>query len=40
LIHPDGDIYEGEWFDDKANGYGKYIHFNGAIYRGYWKNDR
>jgi len=20
LIHPDGDVYEGEWLNDKANG--------------------
>ncbi|MFM7852997.1 MAG: hypothetical protein ACKO96_14050 [Flammeovirgaceae bacterium] len=23
-------MYEGEWEDDKANGYGIYIHVNGA----------
>ena len=27
------------WEDDKANGYGIYIHVNGAQYEGYWKND-
>ena len=26
LIHSDGDIYEGEWKEDKADGYGNYIH--------------
>ena len=27
---------EGEWNDDKANGFGIYIHVNGAKYDGYW----
>ena len=26
FYHSDGDIYEGEWLNDKANGYGKYMH--------------
>jgi hypothetical protein len=30
---------EGEWQDDKANGYGVYIHVNGAKYDGHWKGD-
>ncbi len=25
--------------DDKANGYGVYVHVNGAKYEGQWKND-
>jgi hypothetical protein len=32
-------VYEGEWVDDKANGYGVYVHVNGAKYEGNWKND-
>ena len=40
LIHADGDIYEGEWKDDKANGFGVYIHVNGAKYEGEWLNDK
>ena len=39
IYHADGDIYEGEWLDDKANGEGKYIR-KGLIYEGQWKNDR
>jgi len=35
----DGDIFEGEWQGDKANGYGTYIHVNGARYEGLWKDD-
>ena len=38
-MHADGDVYEGEWVDDKANGKGKYFHANGANYDGEWKND-
>jgi len=40
LIHADGDIYEGEWRDDKANGKGNYMHANGAKYQGDWKDDK
>jgi hypothetical protein len=32
-------IDEGEWKNDKADGYGVYIHLNGAKYEGYWKED-
>ena len=36
LIHSDGDLYEGQWKDDKADGKGKYIHADGSIYEGDW----
>lgn len=26
LIHSDGDVYEGEWKNDKAHGKGVYVH--------------
>jgi len=29
----------GQWADDKANGYGTYLHMNGAKYDGQWKDD-
>lgn len=35
----DGDIFEGEWENDKANGFGTYTHKNGAVYEGTWVND-
>jgi hypothetical protein len=35
---PDGSPEELEE-DDKANGYGVYVHMNGARYEGYWKDD-
>ena len=40
LIHSDGDVYEGDWVNNKADGYGIYIHYNaeegkeGATYSG------
>jgi hypothetical protein len=32
--------YEGEYFDDKKQGYGKYIWPDGRLYRGYWKDGK
>jgi len=48
LTHADGDVYDGEWKNDKANGKGTYIHVNGAKYEGEvslfiyfkWENDK
>ena len=40
LYHADGDIYEGDWIDDKANGTGTYTHANGAKYVGAWCDDK
>lgn len=40
LIHSDGDMYIGEWHEDKAHGTGKYYHCNGATYEGQWKEDK
>ena len=34
LIHSDGDVYTGEWKDDKAQGNGTYKHLEGAKYHG------
>ena len=39
FIHIDGDIYEGEWCDSKANGYGIYKHHDGSSYEGNWIDD-
>lgn len=39
-MHADGDIYEGEWLNDKAHGRGKYKHSNGATYEGEWQFDK
>ena len=40
LIHADGDVYEGEWREDKAHGKGRYIHMDGAEYNGDWIDDK
>jgi hypothetical protein len=32
FIHVEGDVYDGDWAYDKANGFGTYHHVNGAIY--------
>ena len=40
LIHADGDVYSGEWKEDKAHGKGRYIHMDGAEYRGDWVDDK
>ncbi len=40
LIHTDGDIYEGEWVNDKAHGIGTYIHKDGSNYEGQWYKDK
>ena len=33
---PDNKIYDGEWKNDKAHGFGQYISANKAIFEGYW----
>ena len=33
------DIYEGNWENDKKNGYGKMTYSDGTIYEGEWEND-
>ncbi len=38
-MHVDGDVYEGDWSNDMANGKGVYMHSGGARYEGEWKDD-
>ena len=38
-MHATGDIYEGAWVNNKANGFGVYTTRNGARYEGYWRDD-
>ena len=33
------DTYEGQWKDDKTNGYGTYIHKDGASYIRNWADN-
>ena len=35
----DGNVYEGEWRDDRACGKGKLVHANGDVYDGDWRDD-
>ena len=40
MIYNNGDMYIGEWKDNKACGYGEFYHVDGAEYKGYWENDK
>ena len=40
MTHSNGDIYDGFWENDKANGYGVFLDINGAKYEGYWLEDQ
>ena len=35
LIHADGDVYQGDYADDKADGWGQYMYLDGSTYEGY-----
>jgi hypothetical protein len=37
--YKNGDIYTGQWVEDKREGEGKYKFQNGDLYEGVWKND-
>lgn len=39
-IWPDGSKYEGEWVNNKTNGFGRLIHANGDYYEGNWAEDK
>ena len=32
-------MYDGDWVNDRMNGYGKYIYDDDSYYIGQWKND-
>ena len=40
MTHANGDIYQGEWKDNMANGFGTFVDTNGAMYQGNWMNDQ
>ena len=40
IIFSKGDYFEGEFKNNKANGFGKYVNINGEIYIGNWLNDK
>ena len=37
---PDGRVYEGEYKNDKKDGYGEFEWADGRKYKGYWKNGK
>ncbi len=40
MTHANGDVYEGQWLDDRANGFGIFIDVNSdAKFEGYWLDD-
>jgi len=39
MEYPNGDIYKGDWNDNKKNGKGEMQYKNGNKYKGTWKND-
>eukprot|EP00913_Durusdinium_trenchii_P009282 g8721.t1 len=39
FVHANGDVYEGQWLDDKAHGSGKFLHSDGSSYIGDWSED-
>eukprot|EP00350_Pseudokeronopsis_sp_OXSARD2_P007106 CAMPEP_0170548592 /NCGR_PEP_ID=MMETSP0211-20121228/6870_1 /TAXON_ID=311385 /ORGANISM="Pseudokeronopsis sp., Strain OXSARD2" /LENGTH=194 /DNA_ID=CAMNT_0010854203 /DNA_START=510 /DNA_END=1090 /DNA_ORIENTATION=- len=39
MTHANGDIYEGNWQNDKACGYGVFVDTVNAKYEGYWLDD-
>lgn len=39
MSHANGDVYQGEWKDGKAHGYGVFVDLDGSMYEGQWKND-
>jgi len=40
MTHANGDLYEGEWKEDMAHGYGTFLDTKGASYKGYWIKDQ
>ena len=40
MTHANGDVYQGEWHEGKAQGYGVFVDAKkGNMYDGMWKND-
>ena len=39
LNYYQGDVYKGQFLNEKANGYGEYYHQNGGLYIGYWEQN-
>tara|TARA_B110000285_G_C14919470_1_gene511888 strand:- start:135 stop:392 length:258 start_codon:yes stop_codon:yes gene_type:complete len=39
MSHSNGDIYQGQWRNGKAQGFGVFLDYDGSMYDGQWKND-
>lgn len=40
MTYPNGNIYQGEWVEGKAQGEGTFVKKGTSIYIGQWKNDK
>ena len=40
MTHANGDIFQGEWKDGKANGNGVFVDTSGSMYDGEWQDDQ
>jgi len=40
FTHTSGEVYEGEFVNDKPTGYGKFTKNSGEIYEGFWLLDK
>ena len=40
MYYYNGDLYEGDWINDKREGQGTYVWKNGSKYIGSWKDDK
>jgi len=39
MFYKNGDIYEGQWLNDKRHGKGSFIFEDGTSYVGEWRDD-
>lgn len=39
IIHADGEVYEGQFRNDKSHGFGIYLFADGSRYEGEWYED-
>ena len=40
MTHANDDVYQGQWKNGKANGYGVFVDTNGSMYEGQWLDDQ